>query len=195
MSKEDRRKQLIKATIKCIANKGLSNTTMADVTGEAGLSLGIVNLHFQSKDKLLEETLRFVADEYNRGQANMINSDSPLAEKMQAMVDFDFSPSICQKNKLAVWFAFWGETKARPTYQQICSQSDIEVESSILTLFKQVIAEGHYKNFDAEMIMRGYSAIMQGLWLDMLLSPRIFTREKAKQIATHYLSSFFPEHF
>ena len=45
-----RRKQLIKATIKCIAKNGLSGTTMADVTKLAGLSLGIVNLHFETKE-------------------------------------------------------------------------------------------------------------------------------------------------
>ena len=55
-----RRKQLIKATIKCIAKNGLSGTTMADVTKLAGLSLGIVNLHFETKEKLLVETLRFI---------------------------------------------------------------------------------------------------------------------------------------
>ena len=59
-----RRKQLIKATIKCIAKNGLSGTTMADVTKLAGLSLGIVNLHFETKEKLLVETLRFITDEY-----------------------------------------------------------------------------------------------------------------------------------
>ena len=64
---EQRREQLIKATIKCIARKGLSKTTMADVTKTAKLSLGIVNLHFQSKDKLLVETLRYIAEEYKLG--------------------------------------------------------------------------------------------------------------------------------
>mgnify|MGYP002640979156 FL=1 len=64
LSKQARRKQLIEATIQCIADKGLSGTTMADVTQRAGLSLGIVNLHFQSKEKLLIETLNFISDEY-----------------------------------------------------------------------------------------------------------------------------------
>ena len=40
---------------------------MADVTKLAGLSLGIVNLHFETKEKLLVETLRFITDEYRNG--------------------------------------------------------------------------------------------------------------------------------
>ena len=195
MSKADRREQLIKATIKCIAKKGLSGTTMADVTGEAGLSLGIVNLHFQSKEKLLIETLRYVTDEYNEGQTRIMASDTPTAEKIQALIDFDFSAKICQKNKLAVWFAFWGETKSRPTYQTICSQSDIETETAITELYKIAIQEGEYKDVDVDLVSTGYTALVDGLWLDLLLTPALLNRDKAKLIAINYLSSFFPKHF
>ena len=59
-----RREQLIAATMKCIARKGLSSMTLSDVATQAGLSQGIVNLHFDSKDNLLNETLRHVADDY-----------------------------------------------------------------------------------------------------------------------------------
>ena len=63
--RSERRLQLIDATIRCIAQHGLSATTMQLVTREAGLSLGIANLHFQSKENLLAETLRHVTREYN----------------------------------------------------------------------------------------------------------------------------------
>ena len=56
--------------MKCIARKGLSNTSIGDVATEAGLSQGIVNLHFESKDNLLTETLRTLANEYREQFAN-----------------------------------------------------------------------------------------------------------------------------
>ena len=57
-ARQERRQQLIDATMKCIAKKGMGSTTLSDVAGTAGLSQGIVNLHFESKDNLLNETLR-----------------------------------------------------------------------------------------------------------------------------------------
>ena len=63
-SKEVRKDQLIRATIRSIARHGLSLTTIATVAKEAGLSQGIINLHFKSKERLLEETLSHVVDEY-----------------------------------------------------------------------------------------------------------------------------------
>ena len=64
-SKETRRQQLIEATIDSLAKRGYSETTMADVADGAGLSRGIVNFHFESKEKLLVATLQYMADEYS----------------------------------------------------------------------------------------------------------------------------------
>jgi TetR/AcrR family transcriptional repressor of bet genes len=196
LPKEVRQLQLIHATINCIAKNGLSGTTMAAITREAGLSQGIANLHFQSKEKLLAATLAHVTSEYNNGQADILaRSDfESLSDKLQALLDFQFSTSLVQKNKLAVWYAFWGEAKARPTYQQICSRSDVQAEIAIRNFFQQVIDEGNYTAADAELLAIGYTALLDGLWLDLLVAPRRTNRAKAKQVATHYLASAFNGH-
>ena len=64
-SKEVRRGQLIDATIDSIAKYGIGGTTMSTVTEAAGLSVGIVNFHFKSKQNLFEETLIYLAREHH----------------------------------------------------------------------------------------------------------------------------------
>ena len=64
-SKETRRSQLIEATIDSLAKRGYSDTTLANVADGAGLSRGIVNFHFESKEKLLVATLQHMSDEYS----------------------------------------------------------------------------------------------------------------------------------
>jgi len=158
--------------------------------------MGIANLHFESKDKLLRATLQHVTSEYNNGQAEILASTSykSLADKLQALLAFQFSTSLVQKNKLAIWFAFWGEAKARPTYQRICSRSDVQAESAIQKFFQEIIDEGKYKLADTELLAIGYTALLDGLWLDLLVAPRRTTRNKAKQVAAQYLASAFPRH-
>ncbi len=196
LPKEVRKKQLITATTNSIAKNGLSGTTMATITREAGLSMGIANLHFKSKDLLLAETLKHITSEYNNGQSNILASEeyNTLAEKLQALLNFHFSATLTRKNKLAVWFAFWGEAKTRPTYRRICSNSDAQGELAIGLFFQQLIKEGHYKNADAELLAIGYTALLDGLWLDLLVTPRTTSRDKAKLVARHYLCSAFPKH-
>lgn len=190
---EQRREQLIRATIKCIARKGLSKTTMADVTKTAKLSLGIVNLHFQSKDKLLVEVLRYIADEYKRGWDAIVNDNSKTpAEKVTALIEFDFSPEVAHPAKLAVWFAFWGESASRPIYRQICNEADLQTSGSMLRLCRQL---GCSSKKQAELIATGYTALADGLWLDILVTPEETTPQLARDTCLNYMASVFPQHF
>ena len=195
-NKELRRSQLIRATIRSVARRGFAETTMADVTKEAGLSLGLVNLHFKSKDKLMEETLRHLSGEYESAcYAAMASAGPTAADKLRALVELDFSPRVCDRRKLAVWFAFWGETKSRPTYQQICARNDRRYEKIITDLCQEIIEIGGYTGISAATMAGGLSALVNGLWLDLLMTPEDMPVENALQISFFFLSHAFPNHF
>lgn len=194
-SKEARKTQLIKATIRSIAKHGLSVTTMSTVAKEAGLSQGIINLHFQSKERLLEETLRFVVDEYHAHWFKALeNSGESAAEKLAALAGMNFDKQVCQRNKLAVWFAFWGESRSRPTYRKICSERDREYKQVLTELCEEIIDEGGYQ-VRADFVAFGLSAMNEGLWLDLLLIPADVTAEQARAVSLSYLQGIFPQHF
>lgn len=195
-SKEERRTQLIKATIRSIAKRGLSDTTMATVTREAKLSLGIINLHFQSKERLLVETLRFVTDEYTGVWTKALASSGPSStEKLRAIIAVDFAPPVCEANKLAVWFAFWGESKSRPRYHEIFTHADSQYDQTLLDLCTQIVTEGPYPGVDPNIVATGLSAMSWGLWLDILVNPGSMTAGQAEGVCLAYLSSVFPQHF
>ncbi|MEJ2535054.1 MAG: transcriptional regulator BetI [Gammaproteobacteria bacterium] len=194
-SKEERRAQLIEATIRSIASHGLSDTTMATVAGEAGLSQGIINLHFDTKDRLLLDTLAQVVNEYRQLWESALREAGPSsAEKLAALVEVDFHRSVCDPAKLAVWFAFWSESKARPTYRRLCAERDREYDRELVQLCGDIVAEGGY-DVDPELAARALAAITEGLWLDMMVSPRGMSRRHARRTALAYLAHLFPAHF
>jgi TetR/AcrR family transcriptional repressor of bet genes len=194
-SKEERKTQLIKATIRSIAKHGLSVTTMSTVAKEAGLSQGIINLHFQSKERLLEETLRYVVDEYHVAWFKALeNSGDSAAEKLVALAGVNFDKSVCQRNKLAVWFAFWGESRSRPTYRKICADRDRGYKNVLTGLCEEIIRQGGY-SVRAEAVAYGLSAMNEGLWLDLLLIPADVSPQQARAVSLSYLQGIFPEHF
>ncbi|MBI1732738.1 MAG: transcriptional regulator BetI [Gammaproteobacteria bacterium] len=195
-NKELRRLQLIRATIRSVARRGFAETTMADVTREAGLSLGLINLHFKSKDRLMEETLRHLSGEYESACfAAMASAGPTAADKLRALVELDFSPRVCDRRKLAVWFSFWGEARSRPTYQQICARNDRRYEKIVTDLCQEIIEVGGYAGIRAATVANGLSALVNGLWLDMLMTPDDMPPENARDISVFYLSHAFPNHF
>lgn len=195
-SKQERRLQLIQATIRSIAQRGLSDTTIATVSREARLSQGIVNLHFQSKERLLVETLQHVTDEYKDTWEKALASTGPgNAERLEALINVDYDKSVFDRDKIAVWFAFWSETKSRPTYRKLCAERDRSYDTVLTGIVKSIIEEGEYGPLEPEIIASGLAAMTEGLWLDLLLNPRSMNRDKALKISRTYLSCLFPEHF
>ncbi len=195
-SREQRRQQLIDATMKCIARKGMGSTTLGDVAGEAGLSQGIINLHFESKDNLLKETLRYLADEYKAQFDRTLEKSGPgAADKLLALLELDLRPSICDRRKIAVWFAFWGEVRSRPTYRKICDESDSYYDAVVENLAATIIAEGGYKGVKASATAMGLTSMTNGLWLSCLISPSTFDRHEAMDAVNAYLQNVFPKHY
>jgi len=192
----ERRQQLIDATIRCIAQHGLSKVTMQMVTSEAGLSVGIANLHFQSKDNLLKETLRSVAEEYHGGQIEIMEgSDMPdLGHRLDALLDFQLGRGVTQRQKMSVWFAYYGEAGARPVYQKIVSTVDRLAAQKLETLFSEIIQEGQYRGVEARELATGYSALIDGLHLGLLVTPRELTKRRARAVARDFLRRAFPKH-
>jgi len=195
-SREARRRQLIEATMKCIARKGMGSTTLGDVAKEAGLSQGIVNLHFESKDNLLTETLRKLAGEYRENFNKTLEKSGPRpADSLLALMESDLRPSICDRQKLAIWFAFWGEVKSRPTYRRICDEYDNYYDSVVERLCAELIEEGEYENIDAAAAAEALTSMTNGLWLSCLISPQGWDRHKAMEAVMSYLTNVFPKHY
>jgi TetR/AcrR family transcriptional repressor of bet genes len=193
--KKRSRQKLITATINSIAKSGFAETTLARVSAGAGLSRGIVNFHFRSKEALFLESLKFLSREYEENWSRAFDQAGPTAaEKLEAVLMVDFEPPICNRNRLAAWFAFYGEAKSRPTYMAARADLDRVTYDRVIELNRTIIEEGGY-NLDPERVTEGFSAMGDGLWLDILMSPVDSSPEWSKQTLSIYLRTLFPKHF
>ena len=193
---EVRRKQLIDATITCIAKNCISGTTLAAIAKEAGLSMGLVSFHFKSKDILLSETLKYLTEEHRElWMQDALCDNLSAARKLRSIVDAQFHPRICSRKKLAVWFAFFGEAAHRKSYRATSSQIDMERQEVCASLFSDIIAEGSYMGMDGENVALTLEGLFDGFWLNMLMYPAKFSREESIRQVLAYLEMMFPQHF
>lgn len=194
-SKDVRRRQLIDATIESIAKRGFAATTMADVADGAGLSRGIVNFHFESKEKLLAETLRFMVDVYGTHWRSALETAAPTAaERLWALVRSDFSRKVCNRRYIAAWFGLRAEALSRPTYRRICGHHDEAFEATLIELCTELVEDGGYDT-DPVKLGSGLEATLEGLWLQVLMSPDRMSRQRGHACAIEQLVTAFPKHF
>jgi AcrR family transcriptional regulator len=195
-AKAERRAQLIEATIDCIARFGLSGTTMAKVTEIAGVSVGLANFHFDSKDRLFEAVLQHLADEQRAlWQSRVQGPDRSGGDLLKAIVESRFHPAICARRKLAVWFAFWGDAGARDIYRRAVGDMDDERLEASAALIAEMVAEAGYTGIDPVETVLTIEAMWDGLWLNMLLYPTEFRRNACRDRAMTMIARLFPRHF
>ena len=192
---EVRRRQLIEATIECIAENGLTGTTMSEVTTRAGLSMGLVSFHFRSKENLLQETLVFLAEEHRaRWVEALADSNLGPAAKLAAVMDAHFHPSTCDHTRIRVWFAFFGEAHHRAVYREKVSQHDTERRDTVAGLCRELAAREN-PGVAADEVASTLESLADGQWLSIMLYPDWLSRQKAKAQIHAYLRAVFPRNF
>lgn len=195
-TREARRQQLIDATIDSISKRGFSGTTLTTVTNTAKLSHGIVNFHFKSKEALYVETLGYLAKEHYDLWATALEKAAPEPEaQLAAILDVDFDRAVCSPKKLAVWFAFWGQARHRPTYLDIHHTYDDQRFMELKRLCAELKKDGNYEHIEPEETARNIVALIDGLWLQLLLYPKTLQRAEARKNCFIHLTGLFPKHF
>ena len=194
-SREARRVQLVEATIEVLACKGYARTTLTEVARAAGLSHGLVNFHFATKERLLSETLAYLADEYrdNWIRALAAAGQHP-AERLGALLRADFEPAICTPARLAAWCSFWGEAQSRPMYQEACGAKDDAYNANLEAIAGALIAEGGYAG-DPVIVARVLRVTIEGVWLDLMTMAAPYSRDEAMRTVHSCAAAFFPRHF
>ncbi len=190
-----RREQLVDAAISAIAEHGLSNVTLDKVARLAGLTAGMVNFHFQSKQDLLHETLRRIADEYQAAcEAGVAAAAGDPAEGLMALVRASFDRRIASPEKLAVWYAFWGESRSRADYLAICGSSDRAVYEAVFGMLAE-LAGRDAATIDVRAAALGLCGLIDSLSQEALIQGAEFDHADAVETCRRYLANLLPTVF
>lgn len=185
--KDKRKQQLIDANIASIAKRGLSETTIAHVSQGAGMSRGIVNFYFTTKEAMMQETCQYLADEYAATWERALEKQGKEAnpeQALRAVVAAQFTSAVCNQKKLAVWVAFWGHASSHKDYQKIIATADAEFTAQLRGLW----AELGDTAVDAETFAYELHALIRGSWLHFLLSSQAAERDVLAAKCDAYIS-------
>jgi AcrR family transcriptional regulator len=184
--KQVRRTQLIEATIDVLAEKGFSNLTISDVAKKAGLSHGIVNFHFTSKDDLLRETIMEMEVSYCGLMDRALQlAGGDAAAAILGLAQAEFCDELSTQRIIRAWAAFRSE--APVLYHSVCTQDDTRFFEELALQCGKIGAPDPLLN--ANII----DATLKGLIQRKLLGT--LTQAEARRIAYACLNAVFPSHF
>jgi betaine-aldehyde dehydrogenase len=180
---EPRRRQLIDVTIDSLAELGYVGTTLAQITGRAGVSPGLVAHYFGDKDGLLDAAFRSLARRVgDHVRARLRQTSTPRA-RIQAVIDANLSPEEFAQKTGTAWLAFWGQVLHVPTLKRVQSAYQRRTLTNLRSALKRLVPPDEAQNL-AAMI----AAMIDGVWLRAALSGwREADSESARALLTEFV--------
>lgn len=195
LGRNERRTQMIEATIACIAERGYSRTTLTEVARRAGLSHGLVLFHFTSKEQLLTETLDYLSEEYrNNWQAALAAAGAMPEQRLAALIAADFQPEVCRPGRLAAWCAFWGESQSRPLYQARCGANDARYNETLEGICA-AMNQSHGYAGNPVRAARLIRIAIEGTWLELMTMAEPYGQQEALMTVWTCAAGLYPRHF
>lgn len=186
-SADQRRLQLIEATLRCLGRDGVEATVVRRIAEEAGLSIGMVRHYFSGKDALLAATYRHLSLLLQEATAKALETAGPApAEQLRAYILAGLQPPILNRDYVRARFLFWHLAHSHAEVRKVHDEIYSRFEKRLLILVRaaaKAAGTGGGTALDAPTLTITIMALLKGIWLEWSLAPdRIDPARLADQV-------------
>lgn len=184
-SPDDRRRDLIAATVRVLAERGAAGASVRTIAAAAGVSPGLVTHHFGGVDRLVAASYDQVAAQVAVALEAAVAAAGPAPRaRLGAYVAANFTAPIADPALLATWLALWslarGDAAMLARHEQHYAAFRARLE--------ELLAACGMAAERLRLAAIGVTALVDGLWLELCLSPDSFSADEARRIAADYLA-------
>ncbi len=187
---DQRRDQMLVAAALLIAERGFSETRIADVADRVGASPALVIYYFGTKDHLLTEALRYSENTFYAAAEEMLSATSSLRDRLETLVDLTCVPDGAGDlpGAWGLWFDLWSQAFRQPHVER----DRIELDRRWRSMIERVVTEGVDANeidpVDAEEFAVTFSCLLDGLSIQVALRDPVVDPPRAARIAMRFAS-------
>jgi TetR/AcrR family transcriptional repressor of bet genes len=187
---EDRRRDLVEATIRSLKKRGHDGLSVRSIAAEAGVSIGLINHHFPNKNRLVAESYRHFSKQLEDAFRKAVGQApaNPRA-RLHAFIEAVFSRPSLDPRVLTAWVVFWGLFRSSPQMRLVHGEGHRGYGAllpSLLTDYQRSVGRFRISRRLAET---GLAAMLDGLWLEWCLDPKHFRPREAVRLCESWIDS------
>jgi TetR/AcrR family transcriptional repressor of bet genes len=171
---EIRRGELIEGAYRAFVKFGLGGLTSARISREVGMSPGILNYYFKSKDEILFWMIRYanrlIMQEVVRG----LSVATTRWDRIMAILEGNFPDHMFDVRTASAWVSFFSAVPQKRQFARLQALFYRRLESNLGSSL-----EGVLSHEESRRLFLGISVLIDGLWLRRSLSDDVLTREDA----------------
>jgi AcrR family transcriptional regulator len=180
-TKAERREALVRAAIDVIAEKGLSGTRVADIAARSGISPGHVLYYFDGKADIFSRALRTVEEELREQARTAFASLPSAAERWDWLVE-QAAPTGPGDARVLLWMEAWERAPRDPDVSALVIELERRWIALLVELIEYGTARGEFAVEDAERFAVRFSALMDGLTLQVVAGSPTLDRARMLEI-------------
>lgn len=181
-----RRLSLIEACAAVLARDGVDRASVRAIALEAGVSPGLVGHYFSGIDALVAATYAHVEAQVSAALDAAVAAAGPGPRaRLDAFVTASFAQPIARGELLATWIAFWSLVRSRA---DIARQHD-EQYAAFRARLEELLGECGLPRARQRHAAIAVTALIDGLWLELCLSPGTLGPGEASEIARSALDA------
>jgi AcrR family transcriptional regulator len=185
-----RREALVDATLRCLKQHGHEGVSVRRISAAAGVSIGLINHHFPSKSGLVAETYETLAlsllDSIRRQAEN--KAVSPR-ERLSNFFRASFAPELLDPQLFNVWLVFWSMVAHSAEIRAVHFSTYGKYRSVLESLLAQLVDSGAAAPFRLRPAAIALSALLDGFWVELSLSPTVFKPRDAIALCEDWVNA------
>jgi AcrR family transcriptional regulator len=187
---EARREALVEATLRSLKAHGHEGTSIRRISACAGVSIGLINHHFRSKSELVAAAYESLATSLQKNLRDEADrTELAPRERLSAFFRASFAPQILDPVLFSVWLVFWSMILHSPEMRAVHDRTYRDYRAIIESLLSAVAESGEAPAFKLRPAAIGLAALLDGLWVEMSLSPSTFTARDAVALCDDWVSA------
>jgi AcrR family transcriptional regulator len=180
-----RRDQMLAAAATLIAERGFSDTRIADVAERVGASPALVIYYFGTKDSLLTEALRWSERSFYAATEEMLRSTTSLRKRLEILVEWTLVPDnqTALTGDWGLWFDLWAQAFRHAEVKKDRAELDRQWRDLIARVVQAGIDAEEIGRVDVETFAIMWGALLDGLVVQVALDDPVVDVERARKVA------------
>ncbi|HEV8674503.1 MAG TPA: TetR family transcriptional regulator C-terminal domain-containing protein [Methylomirabilota bacterium] len=177
-----RREEIVRATIRCLAREGYSGLTMKKLARQAGVSQGILHYYFPNKRAILVAALERVMADLTRRFVREARGARDARQRLRALIEACLSVAVEAREFWVVFVEFWGEMMHDRALLRVNADLYARVRRLIGDIVAEGIRTGQFRRVHPEQAGAVILALADGLSLQLTFDPKAFTVAQAARL-------------
>ncbi|PIC64583.1 transcriptional regulator [Sporosarcina sp. P13] len=166
---EERRKQVLRATLNAICDKGFTTVTLQDIADYADVSKGVISYYFKNKEDVFYHLLAAMTDRIFQNEYAAIQKEEYAVDKLRAYVNAAFKSPDDNRVFYRVYLEFLAQVNQNERFREVNNTFYKNCWFIGSEIIQKGQSEGIFENVEIESGSHMIRALIDGCLLQWLM--------------------------